>query len=268
MLIPNSAFADLIYSAPGYSGSALGKQLMYALSVDTANAGAGKYSYTDPLTRDGSSIVLYFKSSGLSSNHSFCISYTYFKVSGGTGSRYGCYNWFDQTPHSVTLLSHAEAMKIGTFVLHYYDVKGTPTWDGEGDPPNILYHFAKSYKFTGGTTGSTSSGSSATGSPQTPSLADQAKALANSVAKTVFFAAWPTAKYKSYSFTGVSIKSGVGAEVTFRLTGTSSWTGGEIWVDVVMTVSKQLKVTDLRWGDYQAFIKPGSTLKLVEELSK
>lgn len=50
--------------------------------------------------------------------------------------------------------------------------------------------------------------------------------------------------------------------------GTSAWTGLKIWVDVIMSVSKDLKVTGVRWGDYRAFIPPGSALKALEELSR
>jgi hypothetical protein len=100
------------------------------------------------------------------------------------------------------------------------------------------------------------------------SFVDGARALASKVAEICFFAAWPTAKYKSWTLQDVTPHRSGGGEITFRVFGMSAWTGKEIWVDVILTVSKDFKVTGVRWGDYSAFIPPGSTLKLLKDLSK
>ncbi len=82
----------------------------------------------------------------------------------------------------------------------------------------------------------------------------------DSIAEFVFALAWPTATYESVGFGESRLIPG-GAEIAFRLHGTSAWGGGPLWVDVVLEV-RNGEVTDLRWGQHNAILAaPGETVK-------
>jgi hypothetical protein len=79
----------------------------------------------------------------------------------------------------------------------------------------------------------------------------------DSVAKTVFFYAWPTDTYDSVEFGSVGLQKG-GADVTFVIHGTS-WLEGKVWTEVVLEI-RNGEISNLRWGRYHALIPPGTTL--------
>lgn len=137
---------------------------------------------------------------------------------------------------------------------------------GDNEPPNAPRQELLSDTHLAPLVHSPNGGRGSIGDSQ--SFADAARVFAGKVAKVCLFVAWPTAKYKSWAFQDVTPNRNGGGELTFRVFGTSAWTGKEIWVDVIMTVDKDFKVTGLRWGEYHAFVPPGSALKALEELSK
>jgi uncharacterized membrane protein len=105
----------------------------------------------------------------------------------------------------------------------------------------------------------------------TPSLrADEStyRGFVDSVAKSLFFLAWPTATYESVEFGDVDFVSS-GADVSFRLHGKSAFDDSSLWVDVVIEV-RNGDIADLRWGRNNAILsQPGSTIKaMAEELAR
>lgn len=101
-------------------------------------------------------------------------------------------------------------------------------------------------------------------------LADESayRGFVDSVAKSLFFLAWPTATYESVEFGDVDFVSS-GADVSFRLHGKSAFDDGPLWVDVVIEV-RNGDITDLRWGRNNAILAPpGSTIKVMaDELAR
>ncbi|MES1240630.1 MAG: DUF1036 domain-containing protein [Acidobacteriota bacterium] len=94
------------------------------------------------------------------------------------------------------------------------------------------------------------------------------RGFVNSVAKSLYFLAWPTATYESVEFGDVDFVSS-GADVSFRLHGKSAFDDGPLWVDVVIEV-RNGDITDLRWGRNNAILaQPGSTIKyMAQELAR
>jgi uncharacterized membrane protein len=90
----------------------------------------------------------------------------------------------------------------------------------------------------------------------------------DSVAKSLYFLAWPTATYESVEFDDVEFVPS-GADVSFRLHGRSGFNDGPLWVDVVIEV-RNGQITDLHWGRNNAILaQPGTTIKaLAEELDR
>ncbi len=128
-------------------GSSVFEKLLYRVQVDHESGKTVPWGSRD-VELDGSRIMLYFKSVHLATGYRVCFRWGFFKEDGKKeGHRYGCFKWFDQKIHSLAILSPEEAERIGTFVLHSYDVRGEGDWDGSGDPPGLLAHEYASYSF-------------------------------------------------------------------------------------------------------------------------
>jgi hypothetical protein len=86
----------------------------------------------------------------------------------------------------------------------------------------------------------------------------------NSLGKSLYFLAWPTAQYEGVSFGGVT-RNGDATDITFRLYGKSAFDDSSLWVDTVIEV-RNGEITDLRWGQNNAILAaPGSTVKAMGE---
>jgi hypothetical protein len=90
------------------------------------------------------------------------------------------------------------------------------------------------------------------------------KDYVDSLGKSLYFLAWPTAQYEGVSF-GEVTPNGDGADVSFRLYGKSAFDDSSLWVDVVIVV-RNGQIADLRWGRNNAILaQPGSTVKAMGE---
>ena len=203
------------------------------------------------ITRDGSNLMLVFKSEQSTNEFSVCVKYDYYDSDFDSISRYGCFEWFDTSWHSVELLSASEADRIKKFVLHNYDVYGAPAWDGSGKPPGIVtfsndYRADQSstYVFSGNESAKKGDrlGSSYADSSDANSEAKIRKKVKKAIelgAKGLLFCAHPTGKYKSVDLDEISISTdGVGAEFTIyyqctvierpcNMTFRVAWAGGK-----------------------------------------
>jgi hypothetical protein len=85
------------------------------------------------------------------------------------------------------------------------------------------------------------------------------KDFVDSLGKSLYFMAWPTAQYEGVTFGGVS-SSEDAKYITFRLYGKSAFDDGPLWVDTIIEV-RNGQITDLRWGRNNAILAaPGSTI--------
>jgi uncharacterized membrane protein len=86
--------------------------------------------------------------------------------------------------------------------------------------------------------------------------------VADMLGKSLYFLAWPTAKYQRANFGSVTAAAN-GADVVFRLYGKSAFDDGELWTDVVLQI-RNGEVSDLKWGRNNALLMaPGGTMKAV-----
>ncbi len=83
------------------------------------------------------------------------------------------------------------------------------------------------------------------------------RSFVNGVGEMVCALAWPSAEYERVSFGGIREVGGT-AEVRFRLFATSAFSGGTLWADVVIEITDG-QIADLRWGNYNSFVPPGTT---------
>lgn len=93
-----------------------------------------------------------------------------------------------------------------------------------------------------------------------------------SVGEFLFGLAWPTATYEKVRFGGARAVRG-GQDIWMTLYGTSAFSGGELWVELVLEV-RNGRIYDLRWGRHNGILAaPGETVAflaedLAEELAK
>jgi hypothetical protein len=78
--------------------------------------------------------------------------------------------------------------------------------------------------------------------------------IADSLGAGALAMAWPTASYKRAEFRGVR-----GDDLIFVVYGESAWGEGEIWVEVIYSLS----TGKVAWGDYWAVLPPGTAGELL-----
>ncbi len=91
------------------------------------------------------------------------------------------------------------------------------------------------------------------------------EAFIRSVGATILKAAWPTARYDSMRLGGAERLADGGLAVAIRLHATSYWSDGPLWVDAVVAIDGS-GIKDLRWGDYQAVVPPGTSVAAIGQV--
>ncbi len=94
----------------------------------------------------------------------------------------------------------------------------------------------------------------------------QSKGLIDGVAYIILKAAWPTAKYESYSYEKTSFQNNGHEIVFFKINARSAFNDGPLWVEVKADFDENLKLVHIGWGDYKAFLPPGTTASAVAKL--
>jgi uncharacterized membrane protein len=90
------------------------------------------------------------------------------------------------------------------------------------------------------------------------------KDFVDSVGKSLYFLAWPTATYEGVDLVGIA-PNGDAVDITVHLYGKSAFSDGPLWVDTVVEI-RNGQITDLRWGRNNAILAaPGSTIKAMAE---
>lgn len=83
---------------------------------------------------------------------------------------------------------------------------------------------------------------------------DSITSFVNSVAKTVYGLAWPTATYSKVALNDFTFVPG-GCDITVKLSGISAFDDSDLWVRMVIMV-RNGKVTDFKVRDHNAIIAP------------
>ena len=85
------------------------------------------------------------------------------------------------------------------------------------------------------------------------------------VGKTLYFLAWPFAKYEGVRFNGLSRVAG-GADAKLTLSGISALDGDDLWTEVVLEI-RNGRISNVRWGRHNALVfKPGETVSALGDV--
>ena len=108
--------------------------------INTKTKGASRD--TEHLAVDGSPILVYFRSGGVTEQYSICFNVHAFDKSQKTVNMYyGCRAWYDKELHTLETVSGEDMAKVHSLHVHTYIMVGPPLkWDGKNDPPNMLTH--------------------------------------------------------------------------------------------------------------------------------
>jgi len=91
------------------------------------------------------------------------------------------------------------------------------------------------------------------------------RAFVDAIGESLYFLAWPSAKYDSVGFGGVRFVEG-GADVAVRLHGRSGFSDTHLWTDVIIEI-RDGEVQDVRWGNNNAIlVQPGKTMEAMGEV--
>jgi hypothetical protein len=85
-----------------------------------------------------------------------------------------------------------------------------------------------------------------------PSTVDEVRSFVNSVAKGIYFAAWPTATYRSVALDDVQFAAN-GFDASIKLSGKSAFGGGDLWLKLVFVV-RNGQLIDIRVGENNAIL--------------
>jgi hypothetical protein len=103
------------------------------------------------------------------------------------------------------------------------------------------------------------------GLPASAENPEDAKGLVESIAETVYLAAWPTATYESASVYSVDAARG-GFDVSVKLSGKSAFGGGDLWMVLVLKL-RQGGLEDVEVVRHNAILaEPFTTAKAVGQL--
>lgn len=95
---------------------------------------------------------------------------------------------------------------------------------------------------------------------------DEARGLVESVAATVYAAAWPTATFERFGISRVGRSAGGGVDVVVRLEGTSGFGGGALWMELALEFENGT-MSDLEVRRHNAVLAPPfATARAVGEL--
>lgn len=146
--ISTAVFAETIYVSPRFkSEPGLYDKLHYEITVDNST-GDPDFWLRNVVARDGTGIRINFKSDSYAPGYSVCFRWEALDLSGALGRRYFCALWFDKRVHSQEVLSASEAVRMQSFSIENFDVEGSAgAWNGAGQPPGILAHEKRSYRF-------------------------------------------------------------------------------------------------------------------------
>lgn len=95
---------------------------------------------------------------------------------------------------------------------------------------------------------------------------DEARGFIESIAGTVYAAAWPTATYDGLSFKSYEPVEG-GFDLIVRLSGKSAFSGGDLWVDLAFQFRNGGKFEDVAVRKHNAILAPPfSTIQALGEM--